>query len=824
LSNVNINNRIIKYSFLILLTLWGYSDFFCGSNGIIKFSFKIANEDAVPVENSLVHFDSDSAYTDKYGFAHFTKVVAGVDNQTPVNANPGLKVYRSGSNIIFDIKGIQGNIALNIYNILGQQVALLNSTAGSNSTARIIWNNAVNNLSNGVYPFRISAPNFSHTGAALLQDGTFGVKNIINTSFYNEGKKSNNTTLSGIRYRVCNPSYDTLDGSITQIIKDTLINLILKKNRNSENLVYDPGFLLKVEHDYSPDQVQFLFWDKAITGNGRIRDYSSKVVLNNMQGSSVNICSNNNGAGTKLVSSVWFWNAPRLYAGDNLNFGVYVKSNLLKSASFTIRFIDRDLNTIGTEIQSAPNSKINEYQLLKLENVAIPIVKDGDKYEGVFGVFFELEVNINGASADFAFPMVNSGSKLSAFTAPDIRAKFSAYKGLETLTQKLLSKKDVTMVYMGDSITHRYDDSQSGIDSSYSALLTKWITTKFKVNVEKRNNGGDGSWDQSAIAVYQKMGLDHNPDFILFGNCRNQSNFRYPGAMDQRFGMAESMIRRGKIKNINTDMLIWVPMYEIQDSKRDTAAYNYDQEHIRQNNLLVDYYGITTAWPHEKMKNLAERGLVSWQNWFGSGTSTVSDRIHQTQIGCYLFSDELKHVIAGSTMSAKKNTQLPSENLSPLTKDLMNITTYYPNDFGVKANSSKSGNWVADENMVSSGNLAGIPGKEYGVELGEYPQPIRTTSTNDYIEVKWTGKHFGIWFMDIIGRGDAEVIVDGVSKVFKHTESKMINTVCFPRVFTFGVGWQSLGFNLAYGDHTLRIKQKNAGATNVISVAMVVVF
>jgi hypothetical protein len=814
------------FCFVIALVVFPGASIFCyGNSTTIKYGVKIVNEDNIPIPGAFVSLGSDTASTDSNGFVKFNKSVTGIENQTPVAYSYNVKIYSSAGNVIFDMTGAKGVVGLEIYNILGQSVTKLKSAAGAGGSVKIIWRNAFGRLSNGVYPYRISSENFSSTGALVLKSGMLGVKRPVISNAPQSSYKSNiNGEFSAFLLKVQHPDYDTLIQTLPEISSDSVFIFSLKVNKYNENLIYDPSFSLKVEHNNTPEQVQFLFWDKYIIGNGKIRNYSNTVQPGGITANPVSISSNNDGAGSKLVSTIWFWNYPRLLPSDNLSFGVYVKCNIVKGASLTVNFIDRMLNTIWTETQTVSNTKINEYEYITLNNVKLPISSIGEKFEGVFGVTFELSVDADGAKAVFALPMANIGSKTLRFIDYDNKKRFKNYKGLENLTEKLISKKDVTMVYMGDSITHRYDDSQTGIDSSYSTLFSKWITTKFRVKVDKRNNGGDGSWDQSAFAIYQKMGLEHNPDFILFANCRNQSSFRYPGAMEQRFALAESMIRRGKMLNSNTDMLIWVPMYEIQDSKRDTAAYNYDQEHIRQNNELVEHYGITTAWPQEKMKDLAERGVVSWFNWFGSGNQTVTDRIHQTQIGCYLFCDELKHAIAGSMFGTKINAELPKENLSALTKDIMSPTTYYASDFGKKQGSVKYGNWVQDENMVNTGNLSGLLEKGFGVELGEYPQPIRTTSENDYIEVKWTGKNFGIWFMDINGRGDAEVIVDGVSGVYKHIEGNAINTVCFPRVFTFGVGWQSLGFNLKYGDHTLKIKQKNIGPSNSISVALLVVF
>lgn len=629
---------------------------------------------------------------------------------------------------------------------------------------------------------------------------------------------------------------------VTSEIIETALGYAPESLVRARNLFYDPLFLSSIDQDSDTIQsAKFLWWDEGLTGSGLVKKQIAPIMSEGMTGSVVKIETGASGGGTYFEQYIWFWNFPELFFDQKLSLSILCKSNVLGAGRIDVDFIDRNNQSpgqlvSGTDFTSDVNTVTDEWELLTIENITIPTEGSlTSTYEVPFGLRVRFKALVNNSTVEFSQPMANIGPTVMEFT--ESPKDFSQYQGLENLARKLFRKTNVEINFLGDSITRNTDATQTAnTAAAFATLIDQWIETKFGVTCTKRNNGFDGAADANSFAILDKMTLDHNPDLVVFANGRNVNSASNNGTVAENTLLREAMIRRVRSQSKYTDIINFFPTYKRLESGGLTEAnysqYQKDKQTIENNRYLNNRYRCANIWSADKIRVFGDKG--GWWNIFGNNSVAGSEATHPNQMGHRLILDEFKHLIHGSLLNNKYVPYLAVTDIdkigdSTLVADMEEAVTIYPDQF---ANGTydgvtvvMTGTWAADANMVSDGRLAGTTGYLSGVGLGEYPQPKRTSAQGDAIQLSWTGRHFGIWFLKSNNRGTAVVTIDGTPYDFSTNQVlAAVSTNSYPSYCTFFSDNNPNSIALTEGAHTLKIEQKNSGTNAEVSIAMIVLF
>ncbi|MCU7494772.1 MAG: SGNH/GDSL hydrolase family protein [Ignavibacteria bacterium] len=793
-------------------------------------------QDAVPVKKNFDVYSNADEYTSIYNGGTF-----GVDARSILQLHIAIKsiqLYGFDKSLRYTITSLI--VSPTTFRIIIHKVTGANTSIQVFNTGNIAvtWNANGDTYieaadTDGTYPN--AKINISVDYSAFPATGNYNIINTDDGTRYNKYTIRPNCLLDPITNFTADTDSTLVSNSDIKIPTQKAVKTFVNKARTIKNLLYDPLFEQRIEYPLDAvENIQWFWWDKSVTGTGVLKRKINNAELDGTISDSIVCITGASGANTKLSQTVFFWNHDgEIFPDDVLSFSAYIKSDTIGAIRLRMYFLDRNSAVVGDAIGTA-NATANVYEKLLIAKQAIPIVKNETTFEGIFGLVCRFEFVLNNTTTEIILPQLNVGDVQDKFYNSYVN--FKNYRGLERLAHKILSRQNPQVIFHGDSITYAGDTSQGGWSTSYASRIVTWINQKFGVTPTKRNNGGEASSDPQAMAILGKMCLAHNPDFVSFANDRNSAGLtEYTSAggnLSTRYAMLESLIRRVKTANMNTDIMVFTPCYEKLDQANASryTAYTKDREMIRQNEHLAKYYGLASLYTAEKMRKLSMRGLVSWWNWFGGNDAgDTAEYIHPTDIGRILFTDEFKHALCGSIYNNNLIVTALPDAINADSAVFEGCTTYFSDEFGVKAGSTKHGTWVPDENMASNGTLAGLAGRVRGTELGEYPQPVRSSAQGDYIEITWIGKHFGIWFLGTDNRDTAKITVDGVvysyQTNFGAPYNATISYVYYPAYNTFlNPDDNPNNIVLTQGSHTLRVEQKNVGSGKEIAIAVVVVF
>jgi hypothetical protein len=617
---------------------------------------------------------------------------------------------------------------------------------------------------------------------------------------------------------------------------------IPRTNNTSKNLFFDSEFKFSVDQDSDTlSSAKFIYWDEGLTGSGVIERQISPVLSQGIKGSPIKIIAGASGGGTYIEQYIWFCNFPELKFTDKISIGVWIKSDTASSARLDIDFMDRNNATpgqlsSGTNFTSSTNSTTGGYELLKIENVSIPIVGNWSGVTEVpFAIRVRLKALVNGSTVEFAEPMANIGNILLPYQASIF--DYSNFTGIENIANKVFNKTNIEINVLGDSISRNTDTSQTATSAaSYSTLIKQFLDTKFGITTTKRNNGFDGSADCNSIAVMDKMCLTHNPDLVILANGRNVNSATSLGSVAENYTLRESLIRRIRNQSLYTDIINFLPTYKRLESGGLTDANYYqfqrDRLTIENNRYLNNRYRCATLYSADAIKVFGDKG--GWWNIFGNNSVSGTEVTHPGQMGHRCMLDQFKHLLIGSYLNNKQILHYPIASIGyindgTLVTDLESIVTIYPDQFANGTYSgvtvTTTGTWTADTNMVSDGRLCGTTGYLGNTGLGEYPQPMMTQALGDAIQLDWTGRNFGIWFLKSNNRGIATITIDGTPYDFDTNQASAgVVTNSYPSYCTFLSSNNPNSISLTEGAHTLKIEQKNSAANSNVSIAMIVLF
>jgi lysophospholipase L1-like esterase len=182
---------------------------------------------------------------------------------------------------------------------------------------------------------------------------------------------------------------------------------------------------------------------------------------------------------------------------------------------------------------------------------------------------------------------------------------WTARDGLPNVRTKLEAGGDVTVVFIGGSIT-----VGGGQPCGYVTFVGDWLGKNYpKAKVNVLNAGCSGTGSYYGAKRLDRDVLCHNPDLILIEFCVNDGDRDMTTAM-------ERIVHKAWLKNPRTDLLIFytlrddnLPHYQAGNLPPSASAH----EHV------AAFYGIPTVGTARAVAEKVNDGTIQWKDFSGDG-------------------------------------------------------------------------------------------------------------------------------------------------------------------------------------------------------------
>ncbi len=351
---------------------------------------------------------------------------------------------------------------------------------------------------------------------------------------------------------------------------------------------------------------------------------------------------------------------------------------------------------------------------------------------------------------DYANPDDNAGANFGTVSsymldyefAKDIYAnEYYNRDGLSNTLLKLQNGEDVTIAYLGGSITEQ---------NTWRTYTTKWFEDTYTGKVNEVNIGLSGTGAELAVCRIDQDILVHNPDLIFIEYAVNGG-----AAKDM-----EGMVRKVWEHDPTTDICF---VYTTTTSNYSVYAQGNVHEYARVYDEVAEYYGVPSVYFGKQAFDLYDQGKLTLSGSKEEGKILyTTDGIHPTVDGGWLAAGAIARSVVNMEKIFDKATYTETAHVMP--------EEYFDEAPWVNAASSTDwskmkfeGTWM-DCSLDASGNFQNF---EYtGGYLNQFkklfPTMQGTKVPGSSVTVKFRGTDIGVFEAGGQYSGQLRVIVDGV--------------------------------------------------------------
>ena len=275
--------------------------------------------------------------------------------------------------------------------------------------------------------------------------------------------------------------------------------------------------------------------------------------------------------------------------------------------------------------------------------------------------------------------------------------------GLGNTYYKLTTDKELSIAYVGGSVTDGYGASNQG-EKSWAAHLGRWLREEYpdaEIKNTKLSIGGTGSY--FAAFRYEREVAPKNPDLLFIEYAVND---KYNGVTyDQVVRSSESIVRLALEKNPAID-IIYVLTF-------DNGTRDADFDQLRAHRDVAQYYN----FPYIK---LADHVFPMLEETGDDFSKYFKDGVHPNDEGYLYYAQRIWGLLHAELAEAAetenleyKNRVLPEKTLSA-TPLLKNARMIYANEIDL----SNAEGWEYQPNNAYSWLGSRYNGRVFAKELG----------------------------------------------------------------------------------------------------------
>ncbi len=272
-------------------------------------------------------------------------------------------------------------------------------------------------------------------------------------------------------------------------------------------------------------------------------------------------------------------------------------------------------------------------------------------------------------------------------------ADFADYSRLERVMAKARSGQNITIGFIGGSITQGFNSSNWD-STSWTAKVKQWWESKYPGKITYVNAGIGGTPSVlGAHRAYMNL-LQSNPDFVVV-------EFAVNDGADSLYTRAYEGLIRQILKSPNQPAVMSLYI-------GDQAGANRQEAHIP----VADYYRLPQVHYKDRIQNLVANGTNTWLDFYGttyvpqykSGSYPAGDGTHpndtaQARAGLYII-EKLENVYN----TLKPDVQIPGVPVIPsvMTDDTYEFAALYHRG-NLTPSSETVGSWTQGSHNIGTG-------------------------------------------------------------------------------------------------------------------------
>lgn len=239
------------------------------------------------------------------------------------------------------------------------------------------------------------------------------------------------------------------------------------------------------------------------------------------------------------------------------------------------------------------------------------------------------------------------GLSASAWAAsPMIAAQFVPRGGLPNVAAKLNAGQDVSVVFIGGSIT------RGGGSSSYVQQTQDWLRETYPdATIAVYNAGISGTDSNFGAKRFDRDVLIHEPDLVLIEFAVNDGNRDHTQHM-------ERMVHKAWRANPDTDLAFF---YTLSQDHLDDYAKGHLPTAASAHERVAQHYGIPTIGLAHDVAQKLNTGEIDW-------SAFAHDKVHPHQGGYALFNTTFRAVLPELLALGRPG---PNELKTPMTQGLV---------------------------------------------------------------------------------------------------------------------------------------------------------
>lgn len=222
---------------------------------------------------------------------------------------------------------------------------------------------------------------------------------------------------------------------------------------------------------------------------------------------------------------------------------------------------------------------------------------------------------------------------------------YSVRDGLPNVAVKLNRGQDVTVVFIGGSITVGGEQHKEG----YVHFLPSWLKSHYPgSNIKVVNAGVSGSGSDYGAKRFERDVLVHNPDLILIEFCVNDGN------LDRTIPM-EKMIHKAWLKNPHTDILIF---YTLKKSHYHFYEKGLLPPSASAHERVAAFYRIPSLGLGYHVSKAVGEGKLTWQEF-------AQDGVHPSSAGYILYNEAFTNALPQLLKKSYVQSHSCSNSITP---------------------------------------------------------------------------------------------------------------------------------------------------------------
>ncbi len=250
--------------------------------------------------------------------------------------------------------------------------------------------------------------------------------------------------------------------------------------------------------------------------------------------------------------------------------------------------------------------------------------------------------------------------------------------GLTNTYRKIKNKKDISIAFMGGSIT--YGIGTNDLNDSFRVLVEEWFKEQYGISVNQQNLAIPSAASGLGAYCVEADVLLYNPDIVFIEYAINDKYARAQYSQEEISVNMETIIRKIRTNSPNTDIvLLYTTAAEVSMSEALFMEAKVHEE-------IAAHYGVTSiniGYGLRKSRGLLKSGSSAVdQKWL----QFFADSCHTNRNGNIVYANIIKECIQSAFKAAesgaKVNLQLPKTK----NKTLLNTEYIKTSDVSLDGN------------------------------------------------------------------------------------------------------------------------------------------